>query len=105
MARVVRVLLIAWLIVVVGTSAWTAVRGRRLYVVARTAQAGIDEHMAASRVHELPERLTELERSQARLAEALVSLQAAVAEFMVIWNAFSSVTAPLRAARAFFTTK
>ena len=66
MARVVRALLIAWLIVVVGTSAWTAVRGRRLYVVARTAQAGIDEHMAASRVHELPERLTELEAGECR---------------------------------------
>src|SRR4051812_1175581 len=105
MARVVRALLIAWLIIVVGTSGWAALRGRRLYAVARTAQAGIDEHMAASRVQELPERLTELERSQARLAEALVSLQAAVAEFMVIWAAFSSATTPLRRARAFFTTK
>jgi hypothetical protein len=105
MARVVRALLIAWLILVLGTSAWVAVRGRRLYVVARTTQAGIDQHLAASRVQELPERLTELERSQVRLAEALESLRAAVAEFMVIWTAFTSVTGPLRAARAFFTTK
>ena len=105
MARVVRALLIAWLIAVVGTSIWVGLRGRRLYAVARTTQAGIDEHLANSRLQELPERLTELERSQARLAEALAALQAAVAEFLVIWRAFSSVTGPLRTLRAFLTTK
>ncbi|MFL6042942.1 MAG: hypothetical protein ACJ740_16260, partial [Gaiellales bacterium] len=62
----VRALLIAWLIVVVGTSVWVAVRGRRLYAVARTTQEGIDRQLASSRLEELPGRLEELERSQAR---------------------------------------
>ncbi|HET6848829.1 MAG TPA: hypothetical protein VFH74_08215 [Gaiellales bacterium] len=101
----VRVLLIAWLVTVIGTSVWVGLRGRRLYALARTTQEGIDRHLAESRLQELPERLAELERSQARLAEALTALQAAVAEFLVIWRAFSSVTGPLRTLRAFLTTK
>jgi len=103
--RVVRALLIVWLIAVVGTSVWAGVRGRRLYVIARTTQEGIDRQLASSRLEELPERLTELERSQARLAEAIVALQAAVAEFMVICRAFGTVTGPLRTLRTFLTTK
>jgi hypothetical protein len=105
MAGVVRALLIVWLIAVIGTSVWVGLRGRRLYVIARSTQEGIDQRLASSRLGELPERLTELERSQARLAEAIAGLQAAVAEFMVIWGAFTSVTGPLRALRTFLTTK
>jgi hypothetical protein len=105
MARVVRALVLAWLIVVIGTSTWVGIRGRRLYAVVRTAQDGIEHHLVHGKVQELPERLAELERAQARLSEALASLQAAVAEFMVIWHAFGSVAGQFRAVRAFFTTK
>ncbi len=105
MAGVVRALLIAWLVTVLGTSVWVALRGRRLYVVARTAQEGIEQHVIHSGLQELPMRMAELERRQAQLAEALAALQAAVAEFMVIWRAFSSVTSQVRAVRSFFTVK
>ena len=104
MARVLLALLIAWLIAVVGTSVWVAIRGRRLYAVARTAQAGF-EQFDRTGLQQLPERLAELERSQARLADAIAGLQAAVAEFMVLWNAFGAATKPLRAVRTFFSTK
>ena len=105
MAGVVRALLIAWLVAVIGTSVWVGLRGRRLYAIARSTQEGIDQRLSSSRLGDLPERMAELERSQARLAEAIAGLQAAVAEFTVIWGAFRSVTGPLRTLRAFLTTK
>ena len=104
MAGVVLGLVIAWLLAVVGTAVWVGIRGRRLYVVTRTAQAGFAQFDRTA-LEQLPECLEELERSQARLAEAIAGLQAAVAEFMVLWRAFSSVTGQLQGIRSFFTTK
>jgi hypothetical protein len=105
MAAMVLWVVIAWLVVVLCTSAWVALRGRRLWVTVRTAQRGVEQHVMQERLRELPDRLAELERRQAHLAEAIARLQMSVAEFMVIWRAFGGVIGQARSVRRFFTTK
>ena len=95
----------AWLVVVLTATAWTALRGRRLWVTARSAQSDVERHVVNAGLAQLPERMAELEQRQARLAEAMARLQASVAEFRVLWNAISSVTGILTGTRAFFTSK
>ena len=97
--------IIAWLVVVLATTLWTALRGRRLWVTARTAQADVERHIEATALDQLPERMAELEQRQARLAEAVARLQASVAEFRVLLNALTTVAGRLTSARAFFTSK
>jgi len=97
--------IIAWLVVVLATTVWTALRGRRLWVTARTAQSDVERHIEATGLDQLPERMAELEQRQARLAEALARLQASLAEFRVLWNALSTVGGRFTSARAFFTSK
>ena len=98
-------MIIAWLVVVLATTVWAALRGRRLWVTARTAQAEVERHIEATGLDQLPERMAELEQRQARLAEAVARLQASVAEFRVLLNALTTVTGRLTSARAFFTSK
>jgi disulfide bond formation protein DsbB len=105
MAAMVLWVVIAWLVVVLCTSAWVALRGRRLWVAVRSAQQGVQHHVVHARLQELPDRLAELEQHQARLAEVLARLQVSVAEFTVIWRAFGAVAGQARSARSFFTTK
>jgi hypothetical protein len=105
MAPVVLAVIVAWLVIVLGTGAWVAVRGRRLWVTVRTVQNGVQHHVVHTRLEQLPDRLAELERRQAQLAEAVARLQVSVAEFMVIWQAFGAVGGRVRSVRSFFTTK
>jgi hypothetical protein len=98
-------LIIAWLVVVLGTSAWVGLRGRRLWVLARAAQSDVEHHVMQARLKELPDRLAELERRQQQLAEVMARLQTSIAEFVVLWRAFSTVSDQVRGARSFFTTK
>ena len=49
--------------------------------------------------------MAELEQRQARLAEAMVRLQASVAELRLLWNELGRVGSVLTRTRAFFTTK
>jgi hypothetical protein len=98
-------LIIAWLVVVLGTSAWVGLRGRRLWVLARTAQSDVEKHVMQAQLKELPDRLAELERRQQQLAEVMARLQTSIAEFAVLWRAFSMVSGQVRGARSFFTTK
>jgi uncharacterized coiled-coil protein SlyX len=95
-------LIIAWLALVLGMSIWVGLRGRRLYVLARETQTTVERQ---SRLEELPERIAELERRQQALNEALVRLQASIAEFSVLWARFNEVRAQVMGARSFFTTK
>ncbi len=57
-------LIILWLVVVVATSVWVGLRGRRLAVSARAAQAEVDRCMEASQLDLLPAKLEELQRRQ-----------------------------------------
>jgi hypothetical protein len=98
-------LIIAWLVVVLGTSAWVGLRGRHLWVLARTAQSDVEQHVMQAQLKELPDRLAELERRQQQLAEVMARLQTSIAEFAVLWQAFSTVSGQVRGARSFFTTK
>jgi chromosome segregation ATPase len=98
-------LIIAWLVVVLATSAWAALRGRRLWVTARAAQAEVERHIEAAELDQLPERMAELEQRQAQLAEALARLQASLAELRLLWNELGSVGSVFTRTRAFFTTK
>lgn len=97
--------IIAWLVVVLGTSAWVGLRGWRLWVLARTAQSDVQQHVMQAQLKQLPDRLAELERRQQQLAEVMARLQTSIAEFAVLWRAFSMVTGQVRGARSFFTTK
>ena len=97
--------IIAWLVVVLAATAWTALRGRRLWVTARTAQSDVERHIEATGLDQLPARMAELEQRQARLAEAVARLQASLAEFRVLWTALTTVSGRLTSARAFFTSK
>ncbi len=98
-------LIILWLVVVVATSVWVGLRGRRLAVSARAAQAEVDRYMEASRLDLLPAKLEELQRRQHVLKEALARLQASIAEFMVLYHTLDAVRRQLTTARSFFTTK
>ena len=98
-------LIILWLVVVVATSFWVGLRGRRLVVSARAAQAEVDRYMAASQLDLLPAKLEELQRRQHVLKEALARLQASIAEFMVLYRSLDAVRRQLTSARSFFTTK
>ena len=98
-------LIILWLVVVVATSVWVGLRGRRLAVSARAAQAEVDRYMQASRLDLLPAKLEELQRRQHVLKEALARLQASIAEFMVLYHSLDGVRRQLTSARSFFTTK
>jgi uncharacterized membrane protein len=98
-------LIILWLVVVVDTSVWVGLRGRRLAVSARAAQAEVDRYMEASRLDLLPAKLEELQRRQHVLKEALARLQASIAEFMVLYHTLDAVRRQLTTARSFFTTK
>ena len=98
-------LIILWLVVVVATSVWVALRGRRLVVSARAAQAEVDRCMEASQLELLPAKLEELQRRQHVLKEALARLQASIAEFMVLYRSLDAVRRQLTCARSFFTTK
>jgi hypothetical protein len=98
-------LIILWLVVVVATSVWAGLRGRRLVVSARAAQAEVDRYMEASRLDLLPAKLEELQRRQHVLKEALARLQASIAEFMVLYHSLDAVRRQLTTARSFFTTK
>jgi uncharacterized membrane protein len=97
-------LIILWLVVVVATSVWVGLRGRRLVVSARAAQAEVDRYMEASQLDLLPAKLEELQRRQHVLKEALARLQASIAEFMVLYRSLDAVRRQLTSAR-FFTTK
>jgi hypothetical protein len=97
--------IIAWLVVVLGVSAWVGLRGRRLWVLARAAQTDVEQRVMQAQLKQLPDRLAELERRQQQLAEVLARLQTAIAEFAVLWRAFSVVSGQVRGARSFFTTK
>ena len=98
-------LIILWLVVVVATSVWVGLRGRRLVVSARAAQAEVDRYMEASQLDLLPAKLEELQRRQHVLKEALARLQASIAEFMVLYRSLDAVRRQLTSARSFFTTK
>jgi hypothetical protein len=98
-------LIILWLVVVVATSVWVGLRGRRLVVSARAAQAEVDRYMGASQLDLLPAKLEELQRRQHVLKEALARLQASIAEFMVLYRSLDAVRRQLTSARSFFTTK
>ena len=98
-------LIILWLVVVVATSVWVGLRGRRLAVSAKAAQAEVDRYMAASQLDLLPAKLEELQRRQHVLKEALARLQVSIAEFMVLYRSLDAVRRPLTSARNFFTTK
>jgi predicted negative regulator of RcsB-dependent stress response len=98
-------LIIAWLVVVLFALVWAGLRGWRLWKTARAAQANIESHVLHAGLAQLPERMAELERRQARLAEAMSRLQASVAEFRVLWLALAAVTGRLTTARRFFTSK
>jgi cell division protein FtsB len=97
--------IIVWLVVVLFTIGWAALRGWRLWKTARAAQSDIERHVLHAELAQLPERMAELEQRQARLAEAMSRLQASVAEFRVLWLALTAVTGRLTSARAFFTSK
>jgi hypothetical protein len=97
--------IIVWLVVVLAVTLWTALRGRRLWLTARTARSDVERHVEATGLDQLPERMAELEERQARLAEALSRLQVSLAEFRVLWNALTTVGGRLTSARAFFTSK
>jgi hypothetical protein len=97
--------IIAWLVVVLGTSAWVSLRGWRLWVLARAAQSSVEQHAMQAQLKQLPDRLAELERRQQQLAEVMARLQTSIAEFAVLWRAFSTVSGQLRGARSFFTSK
>lgn len=99
------ILIIAWLALVLGMSIWAGLRGRRLYVLARETQTTVERQLAESRLEELPERIAELERRQQALNEALVRLQASIAEFSVLWARFTEVRNQVMGARTFFTSK
>ena len=99
------ILIIAWLVLVLGMSIWVALRGRKLYVLARETQTTMERQLAESRLEELPGRIAELERRQQALNEALVRLQASIAEFSVLWARFNEVRVQVMGARSFFTTK
>ena len=98
-------LIILWLVVVVATSVWVGLRGRRLVVSARAAQAEVDRYMEASQLDLLPAKLEELQRRQHVLKEALARLQASIAEFMVLYHSLDAVRRQLTSARSFFTSK
>jgi hypothetical protein len=98
-------LIIAWLAVVLFGGCWAALRGWRFWKTARAAQSDIESHMLQAELAQLPDRMAELERQQARLAEAMSRLQASVAEFRVLWLALTAVTGRFTSARGFFTTK
>ena len=98
-------LIILWLVVVVATSVWAGLRGRRLVVSARAAQAEVDRYTEASRLDLLPAKPEELQRRQHVLKEALARLQASIAEFMVLYHSLDAVRRQLTTARSFFTTK
>ncbi len=95
----------AWLVVVLTATAWTALHGRRLWVTARAAQSDVERHVVNAGLAQLPERMAELERRQAKLAEAMTRLQASVAEFRVLWDAIAAVAGLLTGTRALFTSK
>jgi len=97
--------IIAWLVVVLATSVWVALRGRRLWVTARAAQSDVERHTEATGLDQLPERMAELEQRQAQLAEALARLQASLAEFRLLWNELASAGRVFARTRAFFTGK
>ena len=98
-------LIILWLVVVVALSVWVGLRGRRLAVSAKAAQAEIDRCMEASQLGQLPAKLEELQRRQHVLKEALARLQISIAEFMVLYRSFDAVRRQLTSARSFFTSK
>lgn len=98
-------LIIAWLVVVLGTTAWVGLRGWRLWVAAKAAQSHVQQHMLHARLDQLPERLAELERRQQKLSEVMARLQVSIAEFTVLWRAFSLVTGQVGGVRSFFTSK
>jgi uncharacterized protein HemX len=104
-AAVLLILIILWLALVLGLSVWVGLRGRRLFVLARTAQTTVERQLAASRLEELPDRIAELEHKQQVLNEALARLQASIAEFMVLWRRFNEVRTQVTGIRSFFTTK
>ena len=98
-------LIILWLVVVVATSVWVGLRGRRLAVSARAAQAEVDRYMAASQLDLLPAKLEELQRRQHARKEVLARLQVSIAEFMVLYRSLDAVRRQVTGARSFFTTK
>ena len=104
-APVLLALIILWLVVVVATSVWVVLRGRRLAVSAKAAQAEVDRCMQASRLDQLPAKLEELQRRQHVLKEALARLQVSIAEFMVLYRSLDAVRRQLTSARSFFMTK
>ena len=98
-------LITLWLVVIVATSVWVGLRGRRLAVSAKVAQAEVDRYMEASQLDLLPAKLEELQRRQHVLKEALARLQVSIAEFMVLYRSLDAVRRQLTSARSFFTTK
>jgi len=98
-------LIILWLLVIVATSVWVGLRGRRLVLSAKAAQAEVDRYMEASQLDLLPAKLEELRQRQHVLKEALARLQASIAEFMVLYRSLDGVRRQLTSARSFFTTK
>jgi hypothetical protein len=98
-------LIILWLVVVVATSVWVVLRGRRLAASAKAAQAEVDRYMAASQLDLLPAKLEELQQRQHVLQEALARLQVSIAEFVVLYRSLDAVRRQLTSARSFFMTK
>src|SRR3954453_16988722 len=104
-APVLLALIILWLVVVVATSVWVGLRGRRLAVSAKGAQAEGDRYMEAAQRGLVPAKLEELQLRQHVLKEALARLQVSIAEFMVLYRSLDAVRRQLMSARSFFPTK
>ena len=100
---VLLLLIIAWLVVVLGLTAWVGLRGWRLWKAARAAQVEVESRLKDAGLEQLPGRIEELERRQQRLAESLERLQRSAAEFAVLWNAASGVRRQVMGVRGLFT--
>jgi hypothetical protein len=92
---VLLVTIIVWAVALVGATAFTVLRGWRLYRKARAIQREVERRIPSERVDEINRRLARLQEQQAELELAVARMQRSLARLGFVMGNAQRLAQPL----------